>query len=206
MPEDRSSLALLVGLGNPGQRYRLTRHNIGFRSIDELAWLHNITVSRQRFAAQLGEGMIADTRVVLAKPQTFMNDSGQAVQPISHWYKIPPERILVIYDDLDLPLGRVRLRAGGSSGGHRGINSIIVALGSAGFNRLRIGIGRPIGDAIDHVLNGFGADEEPIIQRLLDQIEPIIDCYLQEGVASAMNRFNSLNLDDAPAAPFRPED
>lgn len=185
---------LLIGLGNPGQRYRMTRHNIGFRCIDHLARLNAITISRKRFSALIGEGVIAGKRVILAKPQTFMNDSGKAVQPICHWYKIVPERVLVIYDDLDLPVGRVRLRAGGSSGGHRGIQSIITETGSSAFNRLRIGIGRPIGDAVDHVLNGFSADEEVVMGRVLEQIAPIVECCLQDGITAAMNRYNNLNL------------
>jgi len=199
MSEEHLPYYLLIGLGNPGQRYRITRHNIGFRCIDYLAEQHHIAVTRKRFAALLGEGVIAGARVVLAKPQTFMNDSGKAAQPLMHWYKIVPEHILVIYDDLDIPLGRLRLRADGSSGGHRGISSIITETGSQAFNRLRIGIGRPIGDAIDHVLNGFNTDEEAILARLFGQLDPIVDCFLREGIASAMNRFNSLNL-AAPAA------
>ncbi|MHB9032400.1 MAG: aminoacyl-tRNA hydrolase [Anaerolineae bacterium] len=204
MPQVTLPYYLLVGLGNPGQRYHLTRHNIGFRSIDYLAEHHHIAVSRKRFSAQIGEGLIAGAHVVLAKPQTFMNDSGNAVQPIMHWYKIPAERVLVIYDDLDIPLGRLRLRAGGSSGGHRGINSIIAVTGSQAFNRLRIGIGRPIDDAIDHVLNGFTPAEEDILGKLFKQLAPIVDCYIREGITSAMNRFNGLNL-APPPVPAEPD-
>ncbi|MCE5258827.1 MAG: aminoacyl-tRNA hydrolase [Chloroflexi bacterium] len=199
MSEEHLPYYLLVGLGNPGQRYRMTRHNIGFRCIDHLAERHQIAVTRKRFAALLGEGTIAGERVVLAKPQTFMNESGKAVQPIMRWWKIPPEHILVIYDDLDIPLGRLRLRADGSSGGHRGINSIIAETSSPAFNRLRIGIGRPIGDAIDHVLNGFSAEEKTVLDKLFEQLDPIVDCFLREGLASAMNRYNSLNLAVPPA-------
>jgi len=194
MSELNSMYYLLVGLGNPGQRYRLTRHNIGFRCIDYLAEQHHITVTRKRFSALLGEGVISGQRLILAKPQTFMNESGKAVQPIIHWYKIIPQHILVIYDDLDIPLGRIRLRADGSSGGHRGINSIITETGSQAFNRLRVGIGRPVGDAVDHVLNGFSPDEELVINRLFAQLDPIVDCYLREGITSAMNRYNNLDL------------
>ncbi len=199
MSEEHLPYYLLVGLGNPGQRYRMTRHNIGFRCIDHLAERHQIAVTRKRFAALLGEGTIAGERVVLAKPQTFMNESGKAVQPIMRWWKIPPDHILVIYDDLDIPLGRLRLRADGSSGGHRGISSIIAETNSPAFNRLRIGIGRPIGDAIDHVLNGFSVEEKAVLAKLFEQLDPIVDCFLREGIASAMNRYNSLNLAVPPA-------
>lgn len=202
MPENLHPSFLLVGLGNPGQRYAQTRHNIGFRCIDFLAQQNSIELARKRFAAKLGEGSIGEEHVILAKPQTFMNDSGKAVQPISHWFKVAPERILVIYDDLDLPIGRLRLRPGGSSGGHRGINSIITDTGNQDFNRLRIGIGRPAqGDPIDYVLNAFSPDEERIISEVIKLVEPIVGCYLSEGIAQAMNRYNNVNLANPPVTP-----
>lgn len=202
MPENLHPSFLLVGLGNPGQRYAQTRHNIGFRCIDFLAQRNSIELARKRFAAKLGEGSIGEEHVILAKPQTFMNDSGKAVQPISHWFKVAPERILVIYDDLDLPIGRLRLRPGGSSGGHRGINSIITDTGNQDFNRLRIGIGRPAqGDPIDYVLNAFSPDEERIISEVIKLVEPIVGCYLSEGIAQAMNRYNNVNLANPPVTP-----
>jgi peptidyl-tRNA hydrolase, PTH1 family len=199
MPENLHPNFLLVGLGNPGQRYAQTRHNIGFRCIDFLAQQNGIDMSRKRFAAKLGEGIIDRKHVILAKPLTFMNDSGKAVQPISHWFKVTPERILVIYDDLDLPIGRLRLRPGGSSGGHRGINSIISDTGNQDFNRLRIGIGRPaLGNPVDYVLNAFSPDEESIINEVIKLVEPIVACYLNEGIAQAMNRYNNINLANPP--------
>lgn len=199
MPENLHPNFLLVGLGNPGQRYAQTRHNIGFRCIDLLAKRYGIEMSRKRFAAKLGEGSVGGEHVILAKPQTFMNDSGKAVQPISHWFKVAPERILVIYDDLDLPIGRLRLRLGGSSGGHRGIDSIITDTGNQDFGRLRVGIGRPIlGNPIDYVLNAFSPDEERIISEVINLVESIVGCYLSEGIAQAMNRYNNVNL----ASPF----
>ncbi|MHB1355594.1 MAG: aminoacyl-tRNA hydrolase [Anaerolineae bacterium] len=195
MPENLHPNYLLVGLGNPGQRYALTRHNIGFRCIDLLAKRYGIDLTRKRFAAKLGEGNVGGKHVILAKPQTFMNDSGKAVQPISHWFKVAPENILVIYDDLDLPIGRLRLRPGGSSGGHRGIDSIIKDTGNQDFNRLRVGIGRPaLGNPIDYVLNAFSPDEERVISEVINLVESIVDCYLSEGIAQAMNRYNNVNL------------
>lgn len=138
---------LVVGLGNPGERYRCNRHNIGFCCVERLAQTYGIELNKKRFKAVWGQGRIEGQPVILAMPQTFMNDSGEAVAPLSRWFKIPPERIMVIYDDLDLPTGRVRLRPGGSSGGHHGIESIMSTLGSGAFNRARIGIGRPtVGD------------------------------------------------------------
>lgn len=204
MPENLHPSFLFVGLGNPGQRYAQTRHNIGFRCIDFLAHANGIEITRKRFAAKLGEGSIGGEHVILAKPLTYMNDSGKAVQPISHWFKVTPERILIVYDDLDLPIGRLRLRPGGSSGGHRGINSIITDTGNQDFNRLRIGIGRPAqGDPIDYVLNAFSADEECIISEVIKLVEPIVDCYLSEGIAQAMNRFNNLNLASPSVSPLQ---
>jgi peptidyl-tRNA hydrolase, PTH1 family len=202
MPENLHSSFLLIGLGNPGPRYAKTRHNIGFRCIDFLAQRFNIEITRKRFAAKLGEGSMGKAHVILAKPQTFMNDSGKAVQPISHWFKVSPEHILVIYDDLDLPIGRLRLRSGGSSGGHRGVNSIIEDTGNPDFNRLRIGIGRPAqGDPIDYVLNAFSVDEERIIDEVIKLVEPITACFLDEGIAQAMNRYNNVNLAILPVPP-----
>jgi len=131
--------------------------------------------------------------VIVAMPQTFMNDSGQAVAPLSRWFKITPERIMVIYDDLDLPTGRVRLRPGGSSGGHHGIESIIEALGTRDFARLRIGIGRPeFGDPIDYVLNDISREQEPVLAEACEVAVSAIECFLTRGIREAMNQFNGL--------------
>jgi PTH1 family peptidyl-tRNA hydrolase len=185
-----------VGLGNPGPRYAKTRHNIGFMCIDYLAQEYDISVKRKRFKALLGEGRIGAQRVVLAKPLTFMNDSGQAVSPISRWYKVPPERILIIHDDLDLPLGKIRLRPSGSAAGHHGMESIIAELGTSAFPRLRIGIGRPErGDPIDYVLGDFSRDQEATIRATLELVGRLIPMYLDEGITKAMNEFNSLTIE-----------
>jgi len=190
---------LIVGLGNPGKEYAGNRHNVGFQCLDHLARAHGIELRRQRFRAVLGDGHIGVQRVLLVKPLTFMNESGKAVAPVSRWYKIPPQRILVIHDDLDLPLGKVRLRPDGSSGGHKGIHSIIAELGTRDFARLRVGIGRPQhGDPVDYVLGDFGADQEPIIGAVCEMVERIVLCFLQEGIERAMNAHNH---DDAPGKP-----
>lgn len=196
-PRQGEAAYLIVGLGNPGRKYAGNRHNIGFRMIDRLAGAHGIHVARRkRFHAELGEGAIGAHRVVLAKPLTFMNDSGRAVQAIRHWYKVPTQHILVIYDDLDLPLGRIRLRQGGSSGGHNGMRSTITALGGNDFCRLRIGIGRPPrGDPIDYVLSDFSPDEEPVVLRLCDRIDEMVLRYLDDGIRAAMNEYNGWSIE-----------
>jgi peptidyl-tRNA hydrolase, PTH1 family len=186
-----SEFYLIVGLGNPGREYAGNRHNVGFQCVDRLADAHGMALRKNRFGASLEEGHIGARHVVLAKPLTFMNDSGKAVGPISKWYKIPPERILVIYDNLDLPLGKVRLRPNGSSGGHKGINSIIAALGTRDFGRLRVGIGRPTyGDPVDYVLGNFDREQSPVIQAAYDQVLRIVPCFLEEGMLKAMNTYN----------------
>lgn len=133
-------------------------------------------------------------RLLLVKPQTYMNDSGDAVGPAARWFKVPPNRILVIHDDLDLPVGRVRFRQGGSSGGHRGVASIMGHLGSEGFQRLRIGIGRPPSDeAVDYVLSRFSREEQAVVDRILGAAPSMVRCVLEEGIAEAMNRYNGLD-------------
>ncbi|MBN1401322.1 MAG: aminoacyl-tRNA hydrolase [Anaerolineae bacterium] len=186
---------LIVGLGNPGPKYAHHRHNVGFQCVDHLARVHGIPLHRRRLKARLGEGHIGAHGVVLAQPLTFMNSSGEAVGPLSHWYKIPPERILVIYDDLDLPLGRLRLRPYGSSGGHNGMKSIIAALGTEDFPRLRIGIGRPQhGDPVDYVLEPFRASERPLIEAVYERVDEMVRYLLEQGIAEAMNNYNRAEM------------
>jgi PTH1 family peptidyl-tRNA hydrolase len=188
---DGADWTLLVGLGNPGAEYAEHRHNIGFRCIDHLAQQRGLTLNKKRFKAVFGEGRIGQARVILAKPQTFMNDSGAAVGPLSRWYKIPPERILVIYDDLDLPFGRIRVRPGGGSGGHNGIKSLIAALGSQEFPRIRVGIGRPQrGDPVDYVLNAFDREQAPFVPDLCERVAQAIETFLAQGIKEAMNIHN----------------
>ncbi len=151
-----------------------------------IAWRH-----AARFKADLGNGHIGEQRVLLVKPLTYMNDSGAAVGPLAHYYKGPPERILIIYDDLDLPLARLRLRPNGSSGGHNGIKSLIAHLNTQEFPRLRVGIGRPTyGEPIDYVLDAFSRDQEPDIRAAREQAAEIVGAFLQVGIREAMNRYN----------------
>jgi len=188
---EQEPLYLIVGLGNPEKQYAGNRHNVGFQAIDRLAAQYGIRCSKKRFNALWGEGKIGEHRVILVKPLTYMNESGKAVGPMSGVFKVRPDRILVIHDDLDLPLGKLRLRSGGSSGGHRGVTSLIENLGTPEFIRLRVGIGRPIqGDPVDYVLDDFARDQAPVIQQTLDALPDVIKIVLDEGLRQAMNRYN----------------
>ncbi len=164
-----SQFALIAGLGNPGPRYADNRHNIGFRAIEAVASAHGLGFSRTEHNAKTAHGLIEGRRVILAQPQTWMNDSGRSIAPLARFYKIEPEDILIIYDDLDIPLGTVRFRSEGSSGGHRGVQSTIQALGTEALPRLRLGIGRPPGrmDPAAYVLQDFSSDETSILWEVL---------------------------------------
>jgi PTH1 family peptidyl-tRNA hydrolase len=183
---------LIVGLGNPGREYASNRHNVGFRCLERLAAAHDLTFDKQQKRARVALGTIREQRVVLAQPQTFMNESGCAVVPLARFYRVPLERLLVVYDDLDLPVGTVRLRPEGGSGGHKGVRSIIEQLGSQSFPRLRIGIGRPPGqmDPVDYVLQDFSMEEEPVLEETLERAVAAIEVWLSEGIETAMTRYN----------------
>ncbi len=186
-----SDLYLVVGLGNPGERYARNRHNVGFRCVRRLAAAHGLTF-RRHGQARTASGTVAGRRLVLAMPQTFMNESGRAVAPLVRFHKLPLDHLLVVYDDLDLPPGSIRLRPGGGSGGHRGMLSIIQHLGSQDFPRLRIGIGRPPEgiDPADYVLQNFSAGEEATIEEGLERAVAAIEFWLTEGIEEAMSRYN----------------
>mgnify|MGYP005861711021 CR=1 FL=1 len=186
------SVKLVVGLGNPGARYANTRHNVGFMVVDRLARRCSAAVTKRQCSALVGLGNLGGTRVCLAKPQTYMNLSGDAVACLLRFYKIPTADLLVVYDDRDLPVGRIRLRERGSAGGHRGMESIIGRLGTSDFPRLRIGIGRPAEtEAVDHVLGSFTPEERPLMEEALDRAAEAVECVLKEGTVVAMNRFNA---------------
>jgi PTH1 family peptidyl-tRNA hydrolase len=190
--------SLIVGLGNPGSEYASHRHNIGFHIVRALAEAHNLTFARDKKAkARVAEGRLGSRQVLLAKPQTFMNLSGKTVGRLSRAHEIPSERILVIYDDLDLPLGRLRLRPGGGSGGHRGMRSIIETLGTQAFPRLRVGIDRPPGsmDPADYVLQPFTEEEAALAGEAVERAVAAVECWLSEGIVAAMDRFNRPDLD-----------
>ncbi len=191
-PEQAQGIKLIAGLGNPGARYAHSRHNIGFMIADRFARAHHLDFTRRRFNAQIAEGTIEGQRVMLVKPQTFMNSSGDAVGKLFAFFKIAPHDLLVIYDDLDLPLGKMRLRASGSSGGHHGMESIIARVRTSDFPRLRIGIGRPNPDAdIDHVLGAFDESEYRVMDETLSRAVDAVDVWLRDGITKAMNQFNA---------------
>jgi len=191
-------MKLIVGLGNPGKAYARNRHNVGFQCLNYFARLHSIRFDHRQCHAKVGIGQARGEKLLLAKPGTFVNLSGNSTACLVHKHKIPLGDLLIIYDDLDLPLGRIRLRQSGSSGGHRGMNSIISALGSEDFPRIRVGIGRPQGEKqyisedaiVDYVLSDFSPEEEAIINPVFATVSEAIDCFLTQGIKTAMNKFN----------------
>ena len=185
-------MRLIVGLGNPGDRYQHTRHNVGFRCIDLMAREWGISLSERRAKAVLGRGNHLGQDVVLAKPRTFMNNSGEGVAYLLTRFGAKPDDLVVVYDEMDLPLGRMRLRPNGSPAGHNGIRSIISELGTPNFARIRVGIGHPDlrGAQVSHVLNRFSGEEAPEIARVVKQVAEAVDCLLEESITVAMNRFN----------------
>lgn len=184
---------LIVGLGNPGREYAGNRHNVGFDCVDLLAEKHGIALSKSQHKARLGTGQVAGRRAILAEPQTYVNSSGEAVGAVARYYKVAPGDVLVIYDDLDLPQGTIRLRPGGSSGGHNGIKSIIEQLGTQAFPRVRIGIGRPPGrmEPKDYVLQDFSAAEREGMAEVYDRVVDAVETFIREGIREAMNRYNA---------------
>jgi PTH1 family peptidyl-tRNA hydrolase len=186
------SLWLLVGLGNPGPQYLWTRHNAGFMVMDRFAASRGETVARKNFGGLTGEASLAGHRLVLLKPQTFMNVSGRSVAAAARFHKIPTELILVMHDDLDLDYGSVRLKEGGGHGGHNGLRSIIQELGDASFLRLRIGIGRsPHPDVAGYVLQSFSPEEMEHLADILDGALEALEMLVSEGVPKAMSLFNN---------------
>lgn len=189
---------LIVGLGNPGREYRQNRHNIGFMLLDRLASNFGESFSRFESSALVTKTKYLDHRLILAKPQTYMNNSGQAVGSLYRYYKISGDKLLVVYDDVDLPFGMLRLRPSGGSGGHRGMRSIIGSLGTDGFPRLRIGIGRPPGrmEAADHVLQDFSQEEGENLTDILDGGVEAVLVFISNGIDQAMNQFNAMIVDE----------
>lgn len=188
-------MKIIVGLGNPGALYEGSRHNIGFMVVDRLSAGNHILISTKRFKTLLGRGRINDQEITLIKPMTLMNRSGEAVQKALHYFHSGPEDLIVIHDDLDLPLGRLRFRLRGGDGGHRGVRSIIESLGSHTFLRLKVGIGRPPGrmEPAEYVLNRFDRLEQPNLVRAIDQAAEAIEVAISDGVQTAMNRFQKKN-------------
>jgi len=185
-------LYVIAGLGNPGNRYDNTRHNVGFEAVDLLAHKYSISITRLKFKALSGEGVIGGKRVLLVKPQTFMNLSGESLREIMEWYKLPIDRLLVIYDDIDLEMGKIRVRGKGSSGTHNGMKSIIYQLQNDGFPRVRIGIGKPPAgwDLADYVLSKFGSESKKVMSESIEKACEAVSTFLSSDLNSAMNSYN----------------
>ncbi|MBT3190225.1 MAG: aminoacyl-tRNA hydrolase [Anaerolineae bacterium] len=185
---------LIVGLGNPGREYRENRHNIGFMLIDRLALRLDAKMSRLQSKALIASTRYGDAKIILAKPQTFMNLSGQAVQGLLRFYKLPLENLVIAHDDLDLPFETIRLRPGGGAGGQKGIKSTIQHLGTNDFPRLRLGIGRPPGrmDPAAYVLQNFAKGDQQILSETLERAADAIFTFIDKGLDEAMNRYNGI--------------
>lgn len=183
-------MKIVVGLGNPGRKYANTRHNMGYMVLEELASRYSIEKEESRFDAIIGHIRIGSEKVLLVKPLTYMNLSGKAVRPLVAYYKLELKDLIVIYDDMDLDPGIIRLRAMGGSGGHKGMKSIIEQLGSQEFPRLRIGIGRPEEDTIDWVLGHFGSAEKALAEEAGRQAADAVEYWIEEGIEKAMNKYN----------------
>lgn len=183
---------LIVGLGNPGREYKDNRHNVGFMLIDRLSVRLNARMSRMQAKSLVASIKYEDDRLILAKPQTYMNLSGQSIQGLARFYKLPLKNVIVAHDDLDLPFGAIRIRPGGGAGGQKGIASTIERLGSKEFRRLRIGIGRPPGrmDPAAYVLQDFARADLPLLSEILDRAADAVLTFVAEGLNAAMNKFN----------------
>ena len=192
-------MKLIIGLGNPGTKYANNRHNLGFMCVSEFAKVHHIPFDTKQGLARIGESTVAGEAIVVARPQTFMNESGQAVSKLVKKFSVGLDDLVVIHDDLDLPLGRIRIRKGGSAGGHNGIKSIINSVG-VDFVRLRVGIGRPSApkggvpgsddEIVGYVLRGFAPEERKIIDTTIPKVVEAVDCLITEGLAAAMTKYS----------------
>jgi PTH1 family peptidyl-tRNA hydrolase len=183
---------LVLGLGNPGRRYERTRHNAGFLVVDRYAERHGTAVDRAQLGALVGTSRHGDDQVVLAKPQSFMNLSGQPAASLRGWYKVGNDAVLVVHDEVDLPFGDVRVKKGGGSGGHNGLKDLIEKLGTAEFVRVRVGVGRPPDqrDTADWVLSAFSSSEEDALPEILDRAADAVSLVMERGVSAAMNETN----------------
>ncbi|MBE6048725.1 MAG: aminoacyl-tRNA hydrolase [Clostridium sp.] len=186
---------LIVGLGNPGREYDNTRHNIGFDAIDVIADRYNIEVSRIKFKGVYGEGFINGEKIILLKPTTYMNLSGESIREVMDFYKLSQEDILVIYDDVSLDVGRIRIREKGSAGGHNGIKSIIANIGTDVFSRIKVGVGKPQGDLVKHVLGTFSKEDREDLNKVLQTVAEAAETIIKEDAKEAMNKYNGFSLE-----------
>ena len=193
-------MKLIVGLGNPGRSYANNRHNLGFMCLNHFARVHSIRFDRKQGKARTGSGEVAGSKLVVARPQTHMNSSGQAVSRLTKKFSISLDNLLVIHDDLDLPLDKIRIRQGGGSAGHKGVESVVTEVSSQTFPRIRVGIGRPIiatgsteiteADIVAYVLSDFTHDERQTVTQVIPRVSEAILCFLTEGLTAAMNKYN----------------
>ncbi len=193
-------MKLIVGLGNPGRSYANNRHNLGFMCLNHFARMQGILFDKKQGKARTGVGEVAGDKVIVARPQTYMNSSGQSVSLLVRKFNVSLDNLLIIYDDLDLPLGKIRIRCGGSSAGHKGIESIAAELGSQDFTRIRVGVGRPPitegsttitdTDIVTYVLSDFTSEERQIINQVIPMVSEAILCLLTEGLTATMNKYN----------------
>lgn len=185
---------LIIGLGNPGREYDGTRHNIGFEAIDYLSRKYNIDINKSKFKGVFGEGFIGGQKVILLKPTTYMNLSGESVREVINFYKIDNNNIIVIYDDISLEIGKLRIREKGSAGGHNGIKSIIANMGTDVFPRIKIGVGQPKGDLVSHVLGRFNKEEAEDLKEVIDASNKAVEIIIKYGAKQAMNELNGFKL------------
>lgn len=181
---------LIVGLGNPGKEYDNTRHNIGFEVIDYIANKYNIEINRVKFRGIYGEGFINNKKVILLKPNTYMNLSGESIREVINFYKLTNDEVIVLYDDVSLEVGRLRIREKGSAGGHNGIKSIIANLSTDIFPRIKIGVGQPKGDLVSHVLGRFSKEEQDVLKESMEASACAVEIILKENTKEAMNKLN----------------
>lgn len=181
---------LIIGLGNPGKEYENTRHNIGFEAIDYLAKEYNIQLNRTKFKGVCGEGFIGTEKVIILKPSTYMNLSGESIRAAMDFYKLSEEDVLVIYDDISLEVGKIRIREKGSAGGHNGIKSTISHLGTDVFSRIKIGVGQPKGNLVNHVLGKFSKEEQEVLDETLEAVVKATEVLIKYDTKEAMNKYN----------------
>ncbi|MBV4426226.1 aminoacyl-tRNA hydrolase [Clostridium tyrobutyricum] len=185
---------LIVGLGNIGDKYDHTRHNVGFDALDFISEDQNISISKNKFKGTYGEGMIDSNKVMLLKPSTYMNLSGESVSELASFYKIDSKNIIVIQDDISLPIGKIRIRQKGSHGGHNGIKNIIQNLNTDQFVRIKIGVGQPNMNIVSYVLGKFEKDDRKHIEKVFKIVGDVVKCIIIEGVPEAMNKFNGMDI------------
>ena len=185
-------MRVIIGLGNPGMKYAGTRHNIGFDTVTALADKYNIKINNKKFNGLIGDGFIGGEKVLLVQPQTYMNLSGECVGQIADFFKIEPENLIVICDDINLDTGRLRIRAKGSAGGHNGLKNIIAHLGTEAFPRIRVGVGEKTEgwDLADYVLARFSKDDEPVMREAIKNAVGAVETWISDDIGTAMNRFN----------------